>query len=208
MTAPMDDTDPRGTIAVLARERGVSLAELSRVLGRNPAYMQQYIDRGTPRRLAEADRATLAGYLGVRESALGGPVRDELVAILRIDAAAAAGPGGLVEDDRADGALRIDAALLRQLRVRPDNASMIEVTGDSMEPVLGHGDTILVDRGDRRGVSGAIYVVRYDGALLVKRLARVPGGIELVSDNTAYPPIAVAGIPDIVGRVVWLSRRL
>ena len=208
MTAPMDDTDPRGTIAVLARERGVSLAELSRVLGRNPAYMQQYIDRGTPRRLAEADRATLARYLGVRESALGGPVRDELVAVLRIDAAAAAGPGGLVEDDRADGVLRIDAALLRQLRVRTDNASMIEVTGDSMEPVLGHGDTILVDRGDRRGVSGAIYVVRYDGALLVKRLARVPGGIELVSDNSAYPPIAVTGTPDIVGRVVWLSRRL
>ena len=57
-------------------------------------------------------------------------------------------------------------------------------------------------------MSGAIHVVRHDGVLLVKRLARVPGGVELVSDNAAYPPIAIDGTPDIVGRVVWLSRAL
>src|SRR3546814_7698735 len=30
---------------------------LSQVIGRNPAYIQQYIKRGSPRRLAEQDRA-------------------------------------------------------------------------------------------------------------------------------------------------------
>lgn len=198
----------RGVIARLAVERGASLSELSRLLGRNPAYMQQFIERGSPRRLSEGDRATLARYLGVAEAALGGPESRELVAVPRIAALASAGPGGMVEEDRGDGAMRIDAALLRQLRVRPDKASVIAVAGDSMLPTLADGDTILVDSGDRRGVSGAIHVVRHDGVLLVKRLARVPGGVELVSDNPRYPPVAVEGTPDIVGRVVWLSRAL
>lgn len=204
----MELNDIRSAIARAAVERGASLAELSRLLGRNPAYMQQYIERGSPRRLAEADRATLARYLGVPESAFGGPPETPLIAIPRIDATASAGPGGLVEDDLGDGVLRVDAALLRQLRVRADRASMVTVAGDSMAPTLSDGDTILVDRGDRRGVSGAIHVVRHDGVLLVKRLARVPDGVELVSDNPAYPPIAIPGAPDIVGRVVWLSRAL
>lgn len=204
----MDDDEIRTAITRLAERRGASLSELSRILGRNPAYMQQFIERGSPRRLAERDRATLARYLGVAESSLGGPVERQLVPIPRIDAAASAGPGGLVEDDHDDGALCIDAALLRQLRVRADRVSMIAVAGDSMVPTLADGDTILVDRGDRRGVSGAIHVVRHDGVLLVKRLARVPGGVELVSDNPDFPPIAVSGTPDIIGRVVWLSRAL
>lgn len=179
-----------------------------RRFGRNPAYVQQYIDRGSPRRLSEPDRATLARYLGVPESVLGGPPERAWVAVPRIDAAASAGPGGLVERDLHDGAMQVDPALLRQLRVRPADASMIAVAGDSMLPTLADGDAILVDRGDRRGVSGAIHVVRHDGVLLVKRLVRGAGGVELFSDNPAYPPIVPDGAPDIVGRVVWLARAL
>ncbi len=204
----MEHHDPRAVLARMAQARGASLAELSRLIGRNPAYIQQFVDRGTPRRLAEADRAVLARYLGIAESLLGGWREPELVTVPRIDARASAGPGGLVEQDHADGALRLDAALLRRLRVRAANVSTITVAGDSMLPTLNDGDTILVDRGDRRGVSGAIHVVRHDGVLLVKRLARVPGGVELVSDNPAYPPVAVPGDAEIVGRVVWLSRTL
>lgn len=204
----MEIIDPRATIARLASDRGASFAELSRVLGRNPAYIQQFIERGTPRRLSEADRATLARYLGVAESVLGAPVGVEMVAVPRFDARASAGPGGLVDGERSEGSLRIDAALLRELRVRPVDASIIAVTGESMEPTLMDGDTILVDRGDRRGVSGAIHVVRHDDTLLVKRLARVAGGVELLSDNPDWSTIDIPGTPDIVGRVVWVARKL
>lgn len=206
----MAGDDPRTTIAALARSQGVSLSELSRALGRNPAYVQQYIERGTPRRLAEQDRAVLARYLGVSEALLGGPVRPALIPVSRIDARASAGPGGLVEDDREDAPLKLDEALLRELRVRPGDASMIEVAGDSMEPTLSHGDAILVDRADRRGAAGAIHVLRHDGVLQVKRIGREAGAVRLLSDNPAYPPITVpdpAAI-EVLGRVVWLSRRL
>jgi len=46
--------DVRSTLAGLADEAGTSLAWLSRALGRNDAYLQQFVKRGTPRRLDEA----------------------------------------------------------------------------------------------------------------------------------------------------------
>ena len=48
--------DPRALLERLIRERREDYAGLSRLIGRNPAYVQQYIKRGTPRRLSEGDR--------------------------------------------------------------------------------------------------------------------------------------------------------
>lgn len=61
----------RATLESLALERGVSLAELSRMIRRNEAYLQQFIRRGTPARLAEDDRLMLARYFRIDERLLG-----------------------------------------------------------------------------------------------------------------------------------------
>jgi phage repressor protein C with HTH and peptisase S24 domain len=198
----------RAALAALAAERGETLAALSRLLGRNPAYLQQYLERGSPRMLREEDREKLARYLGVPEARLGGPVAVETVTIPRLDVAASAGPGALVELESA-APLRLDAAFVRRLGVRPEALSMIAVRGDSMAPTLADGDAILVDTGARDTREG-IRVVRHEGVLLVKRLRRTEAGFELVSDNPAYPPIPVGPEDrlEIVGRVVWLARRL
>ena len=45
--------DAREKLSELARERGSSLAALSRMLGRNASYLQQYITKGSPRKLEE-----------------------------------------------------------------------------------------------------------------------------------------------------------
>lgn len=204
----MDPSQQRAALARLASERGESLAALSRLLGRNAAYLQQYLERGSPRLLGEADRAKLARYFGVAEALLGGPAATETLTIARLDLAASAGPGALVEEELA-APLRLDAAFVRRLGAKPEALSMIAVRGDSMLPTLADGDAILVDTGVRSGGDG-IQVVRHDGVLLVKRLRRDRGNVELVSDNPAYPPIAVASGDrlEIVGRVVWMSRRL
>ena len=67
--------DPRAALDRLLTDKGIDYARLSQVIGRNPAYIQQYIKRGSPRRLAEQDRARIAAYLGVSEALLGGPVQ-------------------------------------------------------------------------------------------------------------------------------------
>lgn len=205
----MDAQEQRQALAALAEERGASLAQLSRLLGRNPAYLQQFVRRGTPRALAEGDRQRLARFLGVPEVRLGAPEREELVEIARLDVGASAGPGRFVEDGRrCPGAL--SPTLLRALGVRPAAASMIRVEGDSMEPTLADGDEILVDS-DRRAVEGrgGVFVIRLDGLVMVKRLRPAIGGIEVASDNPAYPVrFCRGGTVEVIGRVVWFSRAL
>ncbi|MBA3879006.1 MAG: peptidase S24 [Sphingobium sp.] len=204
----MQSDDPRAALAALASERGASLAALSRLIGRNAAYLQQFVQRGTPRRLAEDDRRLIAAYLGIDEARLGGADRPPpLVRVPLIDAAASAGPGALVDDDRAAGGEAIDPALLRRLGVRAENLSIITARGDSMLPTIADGDELLVDRADRTPGGDGLFVARIDGALVVKRLTPVAEGMIVTSDNPAYPPRRVAAI-EVIGRVVRLTRRL
>lgn len=216
----MADADQRAVLSRLIDERGEDYAGLSRLIGRNAAYIQQFIKRGTPRRLAERDRRILAGYFGVSEELLGGPepVRSgsgrSLVALRRLDVRASAGPGSLVEKDNLTAEVAFDAAWLRRFsEARPEELSLISVTGDSMAPTLMNGDEIMVDSGKGSArLRDGIYVLRRDDELLVKRLAVHPatGRVTVRSDNEAYPtwPDCDPQSLVVVGRVVWASRRV
>lgn len=208
--------EPRARLLALAEERGLSLAGLSALIGRNPTYLQQFVRKGSPRRLEERDRRKLADFLGVGESELGAPQdishaapdAGDWLAIPRIDAAASAGPGGFSSDE-AVGSLRFSAGWLRAQGFQPDMLSAIAVAGDSMEPLLRDGDEILVDRSPRPLRDG-IYVMRVDGVLLVKRVQTgIPGRLLLESANPAYRPMELpAAMVDVVGRVVWKGGRV
>ncbi|WBH17253.1 S24 family peptidase [Sphingomonas radiodurans] len=194
------------TLEALAAARGVSLSELSRLLGRNVAYLQQFVRRGTPRRLDERDRATLAQFFGVEEALLGGAARAAEVVVPYLSVAASAGRGRVAEDERLVRAEHFTARMLREAGVAPGAASIIDAVGDSMAPGILPGDRLLVDGGD---VSGAgVCVVRRGEELLVKRVRREGEAIVLVSDNPAYPPL-VCGADEVVviGRVRLLLRR-
>jgi repressor LexA len=195
-----------------AEARGESLAALSRLIGRNAAYLQQFVQRGSPRRLAESDRRTLAAYLGIGEALLGGPetAAAGLVRVPRYLVAVSAGPGALVEADIAADGEAIDPALLRRLGVRPGDATIVTARGDSMMPTIADGDELLVDVSDRSleaTAAGALFVARIDGVLVVKRLARQRGGVVVTSDNPLYPVMIVSTL-EVIGRVVRLTRRL
>ena len=208
----MDAIDVRRRLKELAAARGVSLTALSRLIGRNAAYVQQFVERGSPRRLEERDRGTLARFFGVEEGELGGraavPARAG-ARIRRIDLAAAAGGGGLGEELPEDGALPADAALLAALGVEARQVVVVPVQGDSMAPTLQPGDLLMVDEAERGVAPGAVHLLRMDDALLVKRLRLAGEGLEVASDNPAYPPItAVLSEVTVLGRVVGISRRL
>ncbi len=72
---PVNMDPVRGRLIALVAERDVSLAAASRAIGRNHSYLQQFIKRGTPRRLPEETRHALANFLEVDERALG--LRDQ-----------------------------------------------------------------------------------------------------------------------------------
>ena len=54
-------SDARAVLEHLCIERGEDFAGLSRMLGRNPAYIQQFVRRGVPKRLKEAERRARGG---------------------------------------------------------------------------------------------------------------------------------------------------
>jgi phage repressor protein C with HTH and peptisase S24 domain len=210
--------DVRASLDALIRGSGEDYSSISRLLGRNPAYIQQFIKRGTPRRLAEEDRLKLAAYFRVPEQRLGGraddafPAGGRFVAIPRIDIGASAGPGGIADIEEQGTPIGFDAAMLRALGVRRSaSLSIIRVEGDSMEPTLCDGDDILVDCSPGPIRSGAIHVLRVDGLLIVKRLIREgKRGYVVHSDNPAFPDRRVddPALLELVGRVLWCGRRL
>jgi phage repressor protein C with HTH and peptisase S24 domain len=212
--------DPRDTLQRLCNERGESLAGLSRLLGRNDAYLQQYLRKGSPRRLPEAERRTLARYFAIPDSLLGGPGVDPsletgaLVAVRRSAVRASAGAGAVAEDQMVRPHFAFDPGWLRGLTGTPgERLTMIRVEGDSMAPTLSAGDDILIDHDDpQNGLRDGIYVLRVDGALLVKRLAIHPfgGRVTVQSDNPNYPDWPDRGLDELIciGRVIWAGRRI
>lgn len=212
--------DPRQRLERLAQERRVSLSRLSRLIGKNTSYLQQFVRRGSPRKLEESDRRTLARFFGVSESELGAPkeiytspqegaANADWVDVPRLALGASAGQGAAAAGEEAIGAFRFSRRWLRDQGFDPAMLSAIEVIGDSMEPGLRDGDEILVDQSPNPLRDG-IHVVRLDDTLLVKRIdTSRPGRITLISDNRAYELIdAKPEETQVIGRVVWKSGRL
>ncbi|GAB5482780.1 MAG: hypothetical protein Pars92KO_25370 [Parasphingorhabdus sp.] len=222
---PISSGDPRANLEQLIRQNGDDFSSLSRMLGKNPAYIQQYIKRGTPRKLDEDDRRKLAEFYAVDEQYLGAtaaasknnfsPLKNDtanMVRIRQLQLGASAGPGSLADDEAPQDSMAFGAKWLKQLGSAPDKLSLISVDGDSMDPTLCDGDDIMVDHSAaERPLRDGIYVLRMDDVLLVKRLALRPSGkLSIRSDNDRYPdwddvePQEV----NIIGRVVWTGRRL
>jgi len=211
--------DPRRRLLELSRERGTSLSGLSQLIGRNTTYLQQFVRKGSPRKLEEQDRKLLAEFLGVSESELGAPeeksynasrlAKGDWIEIGRLPLGASAGPGALAQEERPFDTFRFSRRWLREQGLDGAQLSAITVEGDSMEPLLRNGDEILVDRTPRPFRDG-VHVVRIGESLMVKRLASAgPGRVTLLSQNLAYPPIEVPlDDVDIVGRVVWKGGRV
>ena len=109
-----------------------------------------------------------------------------------------------------------------------EHLACITAREDSMEPTIRSGDTLLISvyfhnegtqdkqrlvlglkRRDRAGKEG-IFVLRIDGSLIVKRLQPDPGkGYMVRSDSPEYGPLnRETKDVDIVGRVVWIGRRI
>ena len=225
-----DERSARGRLQDLVRDRRTSLAAISRLIGRNPAYLQQYVTRGSPKHLEYEDLQAIAQFLGVsprvietrifddsrptsRAAAPASPSgpnqREDWVDVPRLALDASAGPGAESAQEISFDSFRFSRRWLRENGLEAAQLTAIRVEGDSMEPTLRDGDEILVERGGRSARAG-IYVVRIDEALMVKRLDTSRADLlVLISDNPAYPPVEVpAGEAEVIGRVVWKAGRL
>ena len=83
--------------------------------------------------------------------------------------------------------------------------------GDSMQPTLLDGDIVLIDTAQKDiRQQDRIWAISYGELGMIKRVRRLPNGTyQLLSDNVTVPPILCADEEmHVVGRVVWIGRRI
>ena len=99
---------------------------------------------------------------------------------------------------------------MRRHGLRAERCSLVDVTGDSMEPELFDGDSALVDHSRCDPVEGAIFALRTLEGPLVKRLRFHDDRWWASSDNdsTENGSRLLDGDDGIIGRVVWWAHRI
>jgi phage repressor protein C with HTH and peptisase S24 domain len=102
---------------------------------------------------------------------------------------------------------------LQQKGLKEANLMCLKATGDSMEPTITDGATLLVNQAENTVQDGKVFVIRFGSEIRVKRLyLRPDGGMTIQSDNPSFPDVDVT--PDqmehvaIIGRVVWQAGDL
>lgn len=125
---------------------------------------------------------------------------------------ASMGYGITVYDETQTATYIISKTLAKDLDISPTNSEVIFAKGDSMEPTIFGGDSLIIDLSKKNIIDGVIYCIRLDGQLLIKRLQRLSRDtVGIVSDNQKYKPREVSlntNIDDfsIIGEVKWWGR--
>lgn len=206
----MTTVNPRRMLDELIKEHGESYASVSRLLSRNPAYIQQFIKRGSPARLEESDIARLAVHFAVPPEILGAKAsiggEDRTTIALPVLTCANA-------EDPEQRIRLFDEQWLRTFSKKPDGLSVVLVEGDAMHPTLKSGDEVLIQRHiAHEQLRDGIYAIRAEAGLLLRRIAIEPtrNRISVITDNALYPNSK--SIPkrsmQIVGRVLWAGLRV
>lgn len=120
------------------------------------------------------------------------------------------GGGGSGEGDTVT-ALLPRSLVLEELRAKPSDLLVINVRGDSMEPLFHHGDQLVIDKRDKNPVQPGPFALWFDDGYVVKNVERVrkTGRYRIFSSNPTYSPDeADPEDVTIMGRPVWYARRL
>jgi phage repressor protein C with HTH and peptisase S24 domain len=173
----------------VARRSDLDLKNLSLAIGRNHAYLQQYLMRGSPRELPETARHGLAPLLGVSPDDLratavpaGGRLAGELRGIGPLRAADRADLPVYASAEGGGGAIIITSEPIDFVR-RPEPLLSVRdgygcyIIGDSMSPAYEQGDLLLIHPGRPVRPGDDCVFVRDPGDgtqhALVKRLLRI-----------------------------------
>ena len=183
-----------------------SLSELARSIGTNKAKISKWVNKeASPN---SADVAPVVEMMGARLV-----LPDEkLVAydfVPKVTAKAGAG-ASLETDGDLEGLYAFRKDFMGIEHISAAHSVLMDVVGDSMEPLFSEGDTLLVDKSDVEVMDGKIYVVTLGDELRVKRVHKSLSGLILRSENPKYPDIPVTG-PDLEnfvvhGRVRWCGK--
>jgi len=194
----------------LKQKNGGNQSELARFIGVSPQAVQKWVAGESEPRGANLRKA--AEFLGVSEVFLkfgmeatptetvvkhGIPgarsvqaldddeEHPELVRIRKVRLHLSAGIQGFAieQEEEDDNPISFRKAWLERRGYYREKLIAIEVKGQSMEPGLYDGDTVVINTADTKPKDGEVYAVNYEGEAVIKRMVRDYGFWWLVSDN-------------------------
>ncbi|PLX96698.1 MAG: hypothetical protein C0622_14210 [Desulfuromonas sp.] len=150
---------------------------------------------------------------GVTEKSEEYKIISEFVLVPRYNVQASMGGGADVHSEQVVDHLAFKRTWLKEMDLQAEHLALITAKGDSMYPTIKDGCLMLIDTRKDQSIRDGIYVLRWDGALLAKRLQRLLDGAILVkSDNPIYQEIKAekdqVELLDIIGRVVWSGGKI
>ncbi len=207
----------------LLKDRGIKQKDFAQRVGIKPSTLNGIL-KGNSRGSA-ANRLAIAEALGLgyeelldQGRSLHGlpclkppvPVLEEAFeAIPKVKAKLSGGGGSFETESEISGYYAFRKDFL-QRKGSSRGMVLFEVAGNSMSPVLEHGDTVLVDQSQNDVISGHIYAVGVDDSVIVKRLEARPGILILHSENPETDDFEIKineySNVRIIGRVVWSAR--
>ncbi len=223
MESVSEDTLFRTALKQLLTERGIKQKDFAQRVGIKPPTLNGIL-QGSSRGSAK-NRQAIAGELGMQyadmldlgRSTLGLPcqkppvplLEDTFEAIPKVRAKLSGGGGSFETESEISGYYAFRKDFLQRKGSSRDMV-LFEVAGNSMSPVLEHGDTVLVDQSQNDVISGHIYAVGVDDSVIVKRLEARPGILILHSENPETDDFEIKineySNVRIIGRVVWSAR--
>lgn len=190
----------------LGKRQFGSAAGLARAAGASEVNVGRWLNKKTKPKVSEVE-----GILDLVGARLVLP--DEKIVdydlVPKVTAKAGAG-ASLETDGDLEGLYAFRKDFMGIEHISAAHSVLMDVVGDSMEPLFSEGDTLLVDKSDVEVMDGKIYVVTLGDELRVKRVHKSLSGLILRSENPKYPDIPVTG-PDLEnfvvhGRVRWCGK--
>ena len=115
--------------------------------------------------------------------------KEGFISIPFYDAHLAAGAGSFNDSENIISNIQIDKIFFKSLArtVNSKGLAFLEVNGDSMSPTIANGDTVLVDLKEKNIREGIMAFV-FEGDAYIKRIRKMFGGIDVISDNKEFYP--------------------
>lgn len=195
-------------IKTLRKQKGMTLEELGDLIGVGKSTVRKW-ENGMIANMRRDKIAAVAKALNVSPMYLMGWEPPKTSQAVRIPVYSRVAAGIPLE---ASGEV-VDYEEIPEALSRSGEYFGLRVVGDSMEPKISDGDTIIV-RKQETAEPGEVIVATVNGSdACVKRLKTFEGGIMLISTNPAYEPITytqeeVERLPvRIIGKVVELRAK-
>jgi len=203
--------DSDAIIAALKRY-GVPHERIAKVIGRERSAATKML--GGVRRVQADEIAPLSELIAEYEREAG-DVGDRPHSLVRsyvevevLPTYAGMGGGGTGDDDRTVALLPRDL-VEDDLRAKPGDLLVINLRGNSMEPIFFHGDQVVIDKRDKNPTQPGPFALWDGDGFVVKNVEKRAKRLRVFSSNpiysdAEYDPEEI----EIMGRPVWFARRV